>query len=144
MKGLKLFSLVFLGIGIVLLSVSAFQFSGRLRQLAEYEPATGTVTVFEQRREGVRTYNYPVVVFTTRLGEEVTFTGHLGTDFSPFAINDQVAVRYNPGDPRDAFIHSFFSAWFGTMVTAIIGLPCLLVGAFLSLHLRRPRKRPQS
>lgn len=96
----------------------------------------GTVVSFSRDGSG----EMPVVEFMPANGETVRFTGAVGSNPSEFKIGEQVRVRYNPDDPRDATIDRYWQTWSVPTWLAIFGAPFLLGGiAFGVLALRTPR-----
>lgn len=70
---------------------------------------------------------FPTVSFTTAKGEAITFRSRTGGR-SPPAAGTEVDVIYDPGNPRDTETATFGSLWLFPVVTAVLGLPFLLIG----------------
>ena len=89
-------------------------------------------TVIELRRErgarGIK-LDHPVVRFTVPVsGRAVTFKSRIGLRPSPFAVGDSVTVAYDPVDPEEAKIASFWTNWLPTVVLLLFGLMCVIAG----------------
>ena len=70
---------------------------------------------------------FPTVSFTTAKGEPVTFRSRVGGRTAP-AVGTEVDVLYHPANPGDAETATFASLWLFPLVTAVLGLPFLLIG----------------
>ena len=68
-----------------------------------------------------RTLLAPVVEFTNREGQTITFTSAAATSWRRYAPGRRVPVLYNPALPDDAEIATFASRWFGPLTLMIIG-----------------------
>jgi hypothetical protein len=90
---------------------------------------------------GKRGYD-PVVGFTVPDGDQVRINGWVGSNASAFPIGKQVPVRYNPDNPQDAVIDTYWQVWFVPTLLGIITTPFLLVGisyGWATLAARRRR-----
>ena len=66
--------------------------------------------------------------FVTPAGEAVEFTGSVGSSPAAFEVGEAVAVLYDPADPQDARIDSFFQLWFGPLILGFLGLVFTAIG----------------
>lgn len=96
---------------------------------ATWEQAAGTVVDLKVKKDGIDTYEYPIVTFRTAVGDDVTFTatcGH-GCDTPaqqanrPFVIGQEISVRHHPHKPGSAYIDSFTTTWGGPVVFLLFG-----------------------
>jgi hypothetical protein len=100
---------------------------------------TGGRIVAIERERGVKglPLDHPVVRFTPpETGETVEFKSRFGAWPSPFAVAENVEVAYDPADPAQARIHSFWTIWFMPILLAAFGLACLAAG-YLTLRQTR-------
>lgn len=84
----------------------------------------------------------PVVEFTVPDGDKVRIKGWVGSNASVFPLGEQVPVRYNPDNPQDAVIDTYWQVWFVPTLFGIIATPFLLVGisyGWATLAARRRR-----
>jgi hypothetical protein len=65
---------------------------------------------------------YPMVRFTSKSGQELTFTDGVGTYPAEFEIGDVVEVLYDPDQPQQAKINSWKRIWFAPFWIFGIGL----------------------
>lgn len=108
------------------------------------ERASGTVIELERRQSGDDGPSYyPVVRFTDAAGNDVTFTSSTGSNPPSKREGDKVDVLYDPRNPREAELDSFFSLWFGPlMVGGLFGTIFPLVGVAIILgSLRQAAQR---
>jgi hypothetical protein len=61
-------------------------------------------------------------------GGTVTFKAKPGMWPTPFDVDDRVTVAYDPLDPDDARLVSFWMLWFLPLVTALVGGACVYAG----------------
>jgi len=73
---------------------------------------------------------------TTTIATELGTTADL-----PKKSPAPVDVRYNPDDPHDATIDTYWQVWFLPTLLAIISAPFLLVGAGFGIASRAGRRR---
>jgi hypothetical protein len=80
-----------------------------------------------------RPFNYPVVTFYTESGQLVEFVHAVGTTWSAYREGQAVPVLYNPRNPRQAAIRSFFAQWGGGLIALAVGAVFLAIGGALLL-----------
>jgi hypothetical protein len=79
-------------------------------------------------------YDYaPVFQFQSANGDSITITSDVASSPAGFSEGQSVLVRYDPTNPSDAKIHSFFQTWGGCVIPAWVGIIFLAVTAF-KLH----------
>lgn len=138
---------LFLGIGIACL-VGGIVWGVNTKKFVDGAVKTSGTVVEVQRRQSSSddgpTY-YPVVRFADAEGRDVTFTSSTGSNPPSHREGDRVEVLYDPRDPNDAEINSFFSLWFGPlMIGGLFGTIFPLVGVGVLLgslrsHVQRNR-----
>jgi hypothetical protein len=119
---LSIFFLI--GLGLLVGSYSAVQHTRHFLQTAL--PASGVVVEnLYGKCHGTKNRNYncytPRIRFRTTDGYEIDFVS--GESNPPiYAVNETVAVLYDPHDPYHAQIDSFGSLWGGVMLMVFLGV----------------------
>lgn len=73
---------------------------------------------------------YPRFSYVDHAGERQTVTSSTGQHPFPFDVNDPVPVLYDPRDPANAKINTFWQVWvFSTSIPLISGIMFLACGA---------------
>ena len=137
-----LFLLAWLG----MLGGAGYLYADTRRDIAVAASADGVVIdlIASRDSDGDVSY-YPRVRFMTPAGEPVEFTGSVGSRPATFDIGEAVAVLYDPDDPRDARINSFFQLWFAPLILGFLGLVfTTVVGGGAVVGLVRSRNRPSA
>jgi hypothetical protein len=76
-------------------------------------------------------YSYaPVFSFTAADGRSFTVTSKVSSSPPGFAEGEQVRVRYDPSNPNDARIHTFFQTWGTAVIPLLVGLGFLAFGLY--------------
>lgn len=137
---MKFTFLIFAGAGILLLAISGLLYLGEANFLSRAVPATGTVTDLERSSSSEGGYSYcPVIQFTSRDGQVVSYEGNVCSDPPAYAIGDRVELVYDPEDPEHVQMDNFWSKYVAVFVTGVIGAPLTLVGliGLIGSRLRR-------
>jgi hypothetical protein len=98
--------------------------------LRQSERSQGTVVEMISER-GARGMSllYPRVQFwPENAGDQIVFRARPGLWPSPFETGDLVVVAYNPNQPADAKIVSFWTLWFLPAVMILFGGACVFAG----------------
>lgn len=121
----------FVVLGVGLLVAGAFAYRSTRTFLAGAAAAEGTIVAYAEARdqEGHLSY-YPVVSFSPKDGQRVEFQARTGGS-SRGPLGERVAVRYDPRNPHEAAINSFFSLWFAPLLLLALGLGFAGIGAAL-------------
>ncbi len=130
-KSIYAIGLVFFLSGLGLLTGDYFAFTGTRRFLQGAALADGMVTELSLERSGSRssgTY-HPVVQFRAENGVAVTFRSSVGSNPPSYRVGEPVGVYYNPANPQDARVNSFFSLWGMVLILSALGAVFFLVGA---------------
>jgi Protein of unknown function (DUF3592) len=78
------------------------------------------------------TYFHPVVQFVTAGEQVVRFQASEGTDKrSSYQVGDSVRILYDPANPRDAQLDTWFSRWGDPLIPVAIGLFMVVLGAVI-------------
>jgi hypothetical protein len=119
-----LFDYVFLVVGpcaVVYAVISLVRVRAFVRRSVE---VNGEVIRLERSQSrGRYGYTYaPVFTFTTVEGISHTVTSDVGSSPAGFSEGDPVMVRYDPANPEDARIHSFFQTWGTPILSGVVGM----------------------
>lgn len=130
MLGTKIATLVAIGMGIAML-VTAL---GSLLFIWQSEVTTGTVvsqtSELGKSRRDTYIYYKSTVEFKAKDGK----TYSLVTEES-YSKGDQVQLRYNPNNPAEARVDSYYAMWWWTGIIAFMSmLPGLVVAAGLGSY----------
>ena len=122
-------SLIFPGVGVVLLAIGAFVLFRTRRFVKESLRAWGTVVGFAERRssKGGRTFA-PVVTFEAQGGGTFRFTDPLYTSPRGYDVGQQVEVLYHWQDHSRARLASPFRLYFVPALLAFLGAVFAFVG----------------
>jgi hypothetical protein len=120
-------------IGLGLLGGSAWIWWRTRAFLKRAWNADGTVVALRPGRGRARNSSFPVVRFATVTGEEVEFTGGVGTNLVAWPVGQQVTVRYDPHRPVNAKIQSRVQLWFLPGLLALVGGIFTMVGILLAV-----------
>jgi hypothetical protein len=137
---MKIFVLVFGGIGTILLLIGGLVFYNEQKFLETAEVVNGTVTDYNlsSSTDGGSSY-CPVIEFTTKKGEPVKYYANVCSSPPSYDIGEQVEVLYDPADIRNVQMNGFWSKYTGVIVLSCIGLPFFLLGVW---GLFAGRKKP--
>lgn len=92
-------------------------------------PVTGIVLRNEPLPNVKQSYNLaPVIEFTAKDGEIITYQDKIATYPPEFSIGDQVNVLYDKDDPHNATISSFTQMWLMTLILTGSGILIILAG----------------
>lgn len=140
---LKLFVVIFGGIGLLLLLIAGGFVVWTKSWLNSTVAAEGRVIelVGGSSGPGRRGGSYhPVVAFTAQDGRKFEFRSSTGSDPPAFRVGEIVTVRYRPDDPRSAGIDAFFSLYLMPLIFGFIGAIFTLVGGGIAFASRLARK----
>jgi Protein of unknown function (DUF3592) len=127
------FSLLFGGAGLWAMSGARLALAKRREWVRDGVLASGTVVDLRSRSPSgdpaYRKVFAPVVSFTTRDGESISFTSSLWQRPNPYAVGQEVRVRYLPRDPASADIDAATTSWFVPGALLLMALVTLLVAS---------------
>lgn len=125
--------ILFFFIGIALTIYSIFSFFRQKRIISQSENAFGTVTNLIQKPRRKGCIYCPQIRYQTKSGSVVDFQSDFGSQPASHKIGQQVQVLYNPFNPSQAQIKSFFSLWLVTLISLLMGLTFTGLGFALSV-----------
>ena len=89
---------------------------------------TGIVTSLESKRLSEGTRYYPVFSFTDNTGQKHTVRPSTGSNPPQFKIHDKILVLYDPKNPEEAKISSFWNLYAVPLMLGISGMINLFTG----------------
>jgi hypothetical protein len=131
---MKWFSLIFLGVGIILLAIGAFFMLKEQSFLVRAVSTSGTVTTFAYTSRGS---SCPIIAFTTQSGEQAHYRSYVCSNPPAYQAGQKVQIYYDPNDPSDAQMAGGWGQYTVTIILVLIGLPFSLIGVWLFFMLRR-------
>ncbi len=121
-------------VGIILIVFAIILLNRSLSFLRNSERTIATVIELERNNafDG-DTYN-PIFKFKTSLGKEVIYKHFVSSSPATWYIGETATVVYDPGDPSDAKLLTYFGAFSWTIVLMAIAMPLIVIGGgyFLS------------
>jgi hypothetical protein len=132
---------IFFIAGIVSLGCGAFLTAGRMRFERHATQATGVVvenTAAMNSADNQVSYQ-PKIRFQTREGQEITVISSAGRGEAEFRVGEEVAMLYDPQQPTDAMINTFWHRWL--LPIGAFGFGFLLMMAAIVIRSFRPSNR---
>jgi len=126
-------------IGIGLLAGSLFIFGNTQELIKKSNSTTGVVIELIQERSirGGSKY-HPLISFETQKGESIQFTLPYGSSPPEYRVGENVTVLYDPNNPYNARIYTFFGLWQDVIFS--FGIGALFFGIGLANIIRRMKK----
>jgi hypothetical protein len=126
---------IFLIVGVGLLLGFFFVFSRTRRFLASAQEARAEVIGIKESIGSSRDrVYYPVLRYRTQQGATKEVVSSVGSNPPRYKEGDSVVVLYDPAQPGDVRIHSFFNVWIGPLVLGLLGVIMTGVGVVLTLY----------
>lgn len=156
-KGFARLGGLFLIVGIIMLVVSAVAYVHEASFVKSALITNGTVidvvdtlddngaslTNAATNNMGADSSYRPVVQFEVG-GKKYVFTSNTGSNPPSYSEGDVVQVVYNPENPADASIHSWFSQWGFVAIALLIGVGFSLIGSFMLRFRKRIAEQNQT
>ncbi|MEU6792588.1 DUF3592 domain-containing protein [Nonomuraea wenchangensis] len=148
-RPLTLIGAIFALAGLVLLGVTVALAASTASFLASAQRTEGTVTGLTARTTTSRdsdgytrrsTMWYPTVEFTAG-GRRYSFQSSTGNNPPAYREGEGVPVAYDPDDPSDARISTFWSAYLAPVITGGLGVVFAAIGTILFVLGRRSAKK---
>jgi hypothetical protein len=115
---------IFAFIGSIFISVGLLIGLPVWSQLSSFARAEGSVVDYAYNGDMA----YPIVQFTTPDGRRWEFEENIGSNPPDFQLEQKVDVRYDPANPRRAFINAFWVVWFLPGFFVLMGGVFALIG----------------
>jgi Protein of unknown function (DUF3592) len=129
MKKYRWVFLVFIGVGLLLLTIAFLMWKSTRSFIARAEVATGKVVELREKSDSDGSTYSPVVHFRASNGAEITYTESFSGNPPPYDVGESVEVLYLPDDPREARIKGYMSLWLGESILGGMGALFAAIGA---------------
>lgn len=144
MKVFSIFNYVFSIIGACLLAGAIYLYINKQAFLEKAETTQGTVVEMIPKRSKDSTTYSPVISFTTKTGQQITYTSSVSSNPPSYEVGENVQIFYDPADPKDAEINGFFLLWLGVIILGFIGIVFFLIGSLGVLFRYLKNKKAQN
>ena len=131
MKNTSIVKYIFLTIGLIFLAGALYFYLSKQDFLKKANIAQGTVIELVRKKTDKSTTYSPVILFTTKEGNEIKFTSSISSSPPSYNEGERVEVLYDPKNPKEASINSFASLWIGPLVLGVLGIVFFLIGFFI-------------
>lgn len=118
---------IILGAGVILLIMGIFSLRDTLLFLKKSEKTTATVTSLRMIESDGEAY---LPLFTYRAKDNVEYTYGLSEGSNPpaWSIGDTETIIYDPAEPSNARLYTYFRVFAWAIVFISIALPLLVIG----------------
>lgn len=129
---MKLFSIIFGGVGLILLAVGAYLYFREVTFLKGAQQVTGRVTnlYFSENTDNNGGAYCPSVEFTTKAGQTVSYDSNVCSDPPAYQVGQQVKIYYDPQKPQDAQLTGLWGQYAAVLILFLIGVPFSLIGVW--------------
>lgn len=141
MKVFPILKYTFGVISLVLLGGAYFLYQNTQEFLGSALSAQGSVIELARSYSSDSITYAPVVEFTTRNGQAITFTSSTSSNPPSYSVGESVEVFYQENEPRKARINGFFSLWGASTILAGIGSVFFLTGTGIIIAERRKQQK---
>ncbi len=118
-----------LAVGILLLVISLIFLRTTLAFLKNSERATAVVTKLETIEDSEGTTYKPVFTFRTAAGAEYLCRPNFSSSPASWAVGEETVIVYNPQDPTDAKLLTYFGTFSWTIILMAVAMPFIVIGA---------------
>ena len=112
-----------------------------------YKKTKGEILKLDNKREnkydvaGAVSY-YPKIVYSDDNNQVHVFESKIGSNPPIGRVGERLDILFNPENPKDVVIDSFFYKWFGPTVVSVVGLILLtVVGGISAVVIRNQYKQ---
>ena len=139
---MKILSQILVGIGAVLILIGGVLYLINFIFTSQSDLVTGSVvSITKSLDEDYQSELLcPVVKYTTKAGQTLSYDSNICTSPAAYAIGDQVEIYYNPGNPTQAQIKDFWSQNLEAVSMTGMGLPFIAIGLILLAGTRRRKQ----
>ena len=117
---------VCLALGLLAVLAMILAYRSQRRFLSTAHQAIATVVSLKPERMQRTTIYFPIVEFTTEAGVTVTAESHTSTSAQ---VGQRIGVIYDPKNPTNVEINSFWSRWVVVFIAGVFALILLAIGA---------------
>ncbi|HWE94776.1 MAG TPA: DUF3592 domain-containing protein [Tepidisphaeraceae bacterium] len=82
------------------------------------------------RNENGSTY-YPVFAYSDASGTQRQGQSNVSSNLPGYSLGDAISLLYDPANPSDVRVNSFWPLWFAPAICAIAGLPFLFTSLII-------------
>jgi Protein of unknown function (DUF3592) len=129
---LSLLALIFGGVGVLLLGIDLFLFLYTQQQITNSLHVQGKVIDLVAQDSDEDASVAPRISFVAKNGDTYTFTSSVSTYPPSFQKGQTVELYYDPQNPKEAIIDTFWELWFVNVLLTGLSLPFLGVGLVLA------------
>jgi Protein of unknown function (DUF3592) len=129
---LSLLALIFGGVGVLILGIDLFFFLYTQQQITNVLHVQGKVVELVAQDTDEDASVAPRISFVAKNGDTYTFTSSVSTYPPSFQKGQTVELYYDPKNPKEAVIDTFWELWFVNVLLTGISLPFLGVGLALA------------
>ena len=131
---MKYFSFIFLGVGIILLTIAAIFVLMVQGFLAHALSANGMVVDYSYTSRGSAC---PIIEFTAQSGQQVRYHSNICSNPPAYRPDQKARIYYDPGNLQNVQMAGAWGQYMVSIILVLIGLPFSLVGVWLFFMLRR-------
>ncbi|MFN4147700.1 MAG: DUF3592 domain-containing protein [Runella sp.] len=137
-----MFHFIFILLGLIFLVIAWFIYQNQREFLTTAKTAEGVVKqlMFSSSRKSRGTY-HPLVEFQTPDGQIHSFRSETGSNPAAYEVGERVEVKYDPRNPSQAKLNSFWDLWGLLAVLAGFGMIFFMVGVGSALGNLQEKKR---
>ena len=117
-----------LAVGIILLIISLRTLQQSLSFLRKSNRATGTVIEMERISDSDGSTYKPIFKFKAATGQEVIFKSSSSSNPPSWKVGEEATIAYDPNDPGEARLLTYFGAFSWTIVLMALAMPMLVIG----------------
>lgn len=128
MKIFKYLNYIWTIIAVLLILLSVYIFKNNIDFTQKAQISQGKVIMVTIDKSGKSATYKPVIEFYDHKGIRIEFASFEGSNPPKYTVGDKVEVLFNPENPIDAKINSFFSIWGGVLIMSIVGIVFFVIG----------------
>jgi hypothetical protein len=129
---MKLFAMIFGGVGLILLAIGGYLYLKEATFLQHSEQVIGRVSKLNHFHDFDTGDSYcPLVEFTTQAGQQITYDTGICSDPPDYKQGQQVKVYYDPQKPQDAQLPGLWGQYGAVIILFLIGVPFSLIGVWM-------------
>jgi hypothetical protein len=118
-----------LSVGIILLVISLFKLTESISFLKKGEKANAVVFELEKISGSDGPVYKPIFRFKDYSGQEYIYRHNLSASTPTWKIGDRARVIYDPLNPGEARLLTYFGSFSATIILLALALPLITIGA---------------
>ncbi len=128
-KKWKMIYSILLTTGIIFLILSFIVFRNSLSLIKNGYKATAIVIDLQNILSNNTSDLTPIFKFTTTTGQEIIFKGFGASSPPAFNIGEKVNIIYNPDNPNEAKVLTYFGVFGLTIILTALSIPMIVISA---------------